>query len=111
MSIALCFCTCPDEATAASIARALVGERLAACVNILPAVRSVYRWQGRVEEAGETLLLAKTTDARLAALRERVLALHPYELPEVVAVEVASGLPAYLDWIAAETSAAADTAD
>ncbi len=102
----LCFCACPDEATATGIARALVDERLAACVNILPAMRSVYRWQGRVETAGESLLLAKTTDVRLPALRERILALHPYELPEVIAVEVAAGLPAYLDWVAAETGGA-----
>ncbi len=110
LSALLCFCACPDDATAAAIAHALVEARLAACVNILPAVRSVYRWQGKVEDAGETLLLAKTTQARLPALRERILALHPYELPEVIAVEVAAGLPAYLDWIAAETAPNPDAA-
>lgn len=101
----LCLCTCPDEASATRIARALVEERLAACVSLVPGVRSVYRWQGRVEEAGETLLLAKTTGARLDTLRERLLALHPYELPELVVVEIDAGLPAYLRWIAAETAA------
>jgi periplasmic divalent cation tolerance protein len=106
LSALLCLCTCPDEPTAARIARALVEERLAACVNVLPAVRSVYRWQGRIEDAGEVLILVKTTDARLATLRDRILALHPFELPEVIAVEVAAGLPAYLDWISAETAIA-----
>lgn len=110
MPALLCLCTCPDEPTAARIARALVEARLAACVNLLPAVRSVYRWQGRVEEAGEALLLIKTAPERFPALRERLVALHPYELPELIAVETAAGLPAYLDWIAAETAgdAAAD---
>lgn len=106
MPALLCFCTCPDEATAHGIARALVDERLAACVSVLPGMHSVYRWQGRIEDAREVLILVKTMDARLDTLRERILALHPYELPEVIAVEVAAGLPAYLDWIAGETSAA-----
>ena len=104
----LCLCTCPDDAVAGRIATALVDERLAACVNLLPGVRSVYRWQDRVEHAGEVLLLAKTTPARFAALRDRVVALHPYELPEVVAVEIGPSLPAYLEWIAAQVAPAAD---
>lgn len=103
MTALICFCTCPDAEVAERIATALVDERLAACVNVLPAVISIYRWGGAVERAGETLLLAKTTRERLAALGERIVALHPYELPEVVAVEAAGGLPAYLAWIAAET--------
>jgi periplasmic divalent cation tolerance protein len=77
-----------------------VDERLAACVNLLPGVRSVYRWQGAVEEAGEILLLIKTTRTALPALQARLVALHPYELPELLAVEAADGLPAYLAWIA-----------
>lgn len=99
----LVFCTCPDADSAARIAEALVGERLAACVNTLPGLRSVYRWQGAVERAEEVLLLIKTTAARLDALKDRVVDLHPYELPEVVAVEVAGGLAAYLAWIAEQT--------
>lgn len=105
MSILLAFATCPDEATARRIADTLVGEQLAACVNLLPGVQSVYRWQGKVERAGEVLILVKTTRQRFANLRERLLALHPYELPELIAVEIADGLPAYLDWIAAESTA------
>lgn len=103
MTALLCLCTCPDAGTAERIATALVGERLAACVNVLPGMTSVYRWQGKVEQAGEWLLLAKTTRDRLDALSARVVALHPYELPEVLAVEATGGLPAYLDWIAANT--------
>lgn len=102
----LCLSTCPDDATARRIAQALVEEGLAACVNVLPAVHSVYRWQGRVERADEALLLAKTTPPGFAALRDRIVALHPYELPEVVAVEIADGLPAYLDWIASQAGGA-----
>lgn len=96
----VCLCACPDPATAERIARALVDERLAACVNLLPGVRSVYRWRGAVEEANEVLLLAKTMRDALPALQARLVALHPYELPELLAVEAAGGLPAYLGWIA-----------
>jgi periplasmic divalent cation tolerance protein len=99
VSVLVCFCTCPDTATAQAIADVLVGERLAACVNVLPGLRSVYRWQGAIERADEALLLIKTVQGRLPALQARVAALHPYELPELVAVEVAGGLAAYLDWI------------
>lgn len=104
MPVHIVFCTCPDPSTASRIADALVGERLAACVNVLPGVQSVYRWQGAVERADEVLLLAKTTAARLDALKDRVLELHPHELPEVIAVEAVGGLGAYLDWVAAETA-------
>lgn len=103
----LCLSSCPDDATARRIAEALVGEGLAGCVNVLPAVHSVYRWRGQVERADEALLLAKTTPQRFAALRDRIVALHSYELPEVVAVEIADGLPAYLGWIASETGSTA----
>jgi periplasmic divalent cation tolerance protein len=105
VSVLVCFCTCPDAASAERLAEALVVEQLAACVNVLPGLRSVYRWQGGVERADEVLLLIKTRRERLDALTARVQALHPYELPELVAVEVAGGLPAYLDWVAAETRA------
>ena len=102
VAVLACTCTCPDLATAQRLAEALVDERLAACVQLLPGLRSVYRWQGGVERADEVLLV-KTTSERLEALAERVLALHPYELPELLAVEAAGGLPDYLDWVAAQT--------
>lgn len=105
MPVLVCLSTCPDAASADRIATALVEERLAACVNVLPGVRSTYRWQDRVQRDEEVLLIIKTTGDRLDALRERLPALHPYELPELVAVEAAGGLPAYLDWIATETRA------
>ena len=99
----ICFCTCPDTDTAERLGEALVEERLAACVNILPGLRSVYRWQAEVERADETLLLIKTVRERFDALSARIKALHPHELPEVLAVEAAAGLPAYLRWVADET--------
>lgn len=103
MSVLIVYCTCPDATVADALALALVDERLAGCVNTLPSVRSTYRWEGRVEQADEVLLLIKTTPDRLPALTERVRALHPYELPEVLAVESAGGLAPYLDWITAQT--------
>ncbi|TKS52913.1 divalent cation tolerance protein CutA [Luteimonas yindakuii] len=104
LSVLLCLSTCPDRATADRIAEALVGERLAACVSLLPGAQSVYRWEGRVERGEEVQLLIKTTHDAFAALRERLCALHPYEVPELIACEAVDGLPAYLDWIAAETT-------
>ena len=106
MTALLCLTTCPDPESARHIADALVEERLAACVNVLPGVHSTYRWQGKVERADELLLLIKTTRVRLPALQERIKTLHPYELPEVLAVE-AGGLPAYLQWVARETTPSA----
>lgn len=90
--------TCPAT-HAETLARTLVERRLAACVNILPGVTSVYRWQSAVQTAQETQLLIKTTAARYAALEEAVRELHPYELPEIIAVDIAMGLPAYLNWL------------
>ena len=99
----ICFCTCPESGTAERIATALVEERLAACVNILPGLRSIYRWQDRVETADEVLLLIKTSADAYPALQDRLRELHPYELPELLAVESTSGLPAYLQWVTDET--------
>lgn len=98
MTVHLLLSSCPDEASATRIADALVAEGLAACVSLLPGVRSVYRWQGAIEHATETLLLIKSA-APVVQLGARLRALHPYELPELLAVEAASGLPAYLDWV------------
>lgn len=104
MSLLLCLTTCPDPDSADRLARALVEERLAACVSVLPGVQSTYRWQGALEQASEYLLLIKTTRARYPALQARLPALHPYELPELVAVESSAVLPAYLHWVAAATA-------
>lgn len=94
---------CPDAATAETIGAALVESRLAACVNILPVSRSIYRWQGAIERASEVPLLIKTSAERYAAVEAEILARHPYELPEIIAVPVERGLPIYLEWVATET--------
>jgi periplasmic divalent cation tolerance protein len=97
----------PDEASARDLATALVSRRLAACVNVLAPCHSVYRWQGAIESAQEVPLLIKTTAARYADLEAAIRAAHPYELPEIIAVPIAHGLPGYLDWAVTETRAEA----
>lgn len=99
----LIFCTCPDAESAARIARTLVDERLAACVNRLPGVTSVYRWQGEVHEDSEVLLLIKGRRELFELLRARLVALHPYDVPEVIALEIAAGHMPYLEWLRAQT--------
>ncbi len=99
----LVFSTVPDEATAQRIARTLVEERLAACVSVGASVRSVYRWQGEIETADEVGLTIKTAASRFADLATRLKALHPYELPEIVAVRPDTALPAYAAWVIAQT--------
>ncbi|MBK8067669.1 MAG: divalent-cation tolerance protein CutA [Rhodanobacteraceae bacterium] len=94
----LVWCSCPVEA-AEALAAALVGERLAACVNRIGPVQSTYRWQGAIESASETLLAIKTTAARFEALQARLRELHPYEVPEIIATPVSGGLPEYLAWV------------
>lgn len=94
----------PDETSAETLSRDLVSRQLAACVNILAPCRSIYRWQGVVEEAREIPLLIKTTAARYPALAEAITQAHPYEVPEIIALPIRQGLPAYLQWVAAETS-------
>ncbi len=95
----VCLVTASSLEEAHRIARALVEERLAACVNILPAVRSVYRWEGAVEQAEEFLLVVKTVPERFEAVRDRVLSLHSYQVPEVVALPVQAAAPAYDRWV------------
>ena len=106
MSSLLVFSTFPDAATARNISRSLVTERLAACANLLPAVTSIYVWQGAHTESEETLVLFKTPRELYPALEARLRTLHPYEVPEIVAAEVTTGLPAYLQWVSAQTRAA-----
>jgi len=95
----------PDRAAAEKLAAALIEQRVAACVNLLAPCRSVYRWQGAVQHDEEHPVLIKTTAERYAALETAIRAVHPYELPEIVAIPIERGLPAYLDWVAAETAA------
>lgn len=94
----------PDADSARQVARQLVEQRLAACVNILPACTSVYRWNDAIESATEVPLLIKTTLARYPALQAALTELHPYELPEIIAVPLHEGLPAYLAWVDTETA-------
>lgn len=96
--VLLVSCTCPED-IADGLARTLVGEQLAACVNRIGPVHSTYRWQGAVETANESLLLIKTTVRRYPMLERRLRELHPYEVPEIVAVPIERGLPAYLAWV------------
>ena len=93
----------PDRASAEALAHALVERRAAACVNILAPCRSVYRWKGSVQHDEEHPMLIKTTAERYGALEQALRAGHPYELPEIIAVPLGGGLPAYLEWVAAET--------
>lgn len=93
------FCSCPDDATASSLAETLVGESLAACVTRIAGVESVYRWQGRVHRDAEVLLIIKTSAERLDTISARIEALHPYEVPEVLAVDVTGGSERYLAWL------------
>lgn len=92
-------CTCPDKDTAEKIAHLLVNDKLAACVNILPGITSVYRWHEQVESAQEHLLLIKANKSRYQAIETTIKKHHPYELPEIIAVPIEDGLPEYLHWI------------
>ena len=98
----------PDAELAAKIATCLVEQGLAACVNILAPVQSVYRWQGKVEHATAVSLMIKSTSARHAEVEAAIKAMHPYEVPEIIAIPVTAGLPSYLHWIEAETIKALD---
>ena len=96
--------TCPNRRAAERIGRTLVEEHLAACANILPGLTSIYRWQGKVCRDPEVLVLLKTRRSCFPALAGRVRELHPYSVPEIVALPVALGSPAYLTWVAASTA-------
>lgn len=95
----LVICTCPSEENAVSIAENVVAQRLAACVNVMPPVYSVYQWQDNVESAQENLILIKTSREKYLALEKVIKSLHPYEVPEIIAFDITSGLPEYLNWL------------
>lgn len=99
MQFVVVMVTFPADGDVESFARTLVDERLAACVNVLPAMRSVYRWKGEIETASERQLLIKTKAANVAALEERVTALHPYDVPEFLVLPIEAGSAAYLAWL------------
>jgi periplasmic divalent cation tolerance protein len=103
--VLLVLCTFPDAEKARQIGTVLVEKQLAACVNLLPGVTSIYRWEGKIEEAGETLAIFKTTRAAWAAFEKQLTELHPYDVPEIVAVEPAALSAAYAAWVEREVGA------
>lgn len=98
-SALLALCTCPDQACAEQLAVELVECGLAACVNVLPGIRSIYRWQGQVEQAEEVQLIIKTSSSTWTRVEQFIQHKHPYEVPELIAVPISAGLPAYLTWL------------
>ena len=103
MPVLVVFSTFPDPDKAAEVARILVTEQLAACVNIVGGVRSIYRWEGEISDDRETLAVIKTTSERFEEMRSRLVALHPYQVAEVIALPVESGHAPYLAWVVDET--------
>ena len=103
-AVSVVLVTAPDVETAARLARALIEERLVACVNVVPGVRSIYRWEGKLQEDAEVLLVMKTRSDRCTALAARVRDLHPYDLPEVIELAAEGGSLPYLEWVRTESS-------
>src|ERR1700751_6033023 len=99
-NIFLALSTFPDMETARRISNQLVSEKYAACANILPSVESIYRWKEKIENANETLVFFKLSEDRQTAFQEKLRSLHPYEVPEIIFVQVARGVPEYLRWVA-----------
>ena len=95
----LILCTCPDEVVAKQLAEKLVSRHLAACVNLLPGITSIYSWQGKLEADSEVMLVIKSGVKAYSAVENLIVELHPYELPEIVAVPIQHGSPEYLNWI------------
>jgi len=103
--VLLVFCAFPDADTAAAVTKTLVGEKLVACGTILPGARSIYEWEGKLEDASEVLVLFKTAGPAYAKLEKRLLKLHPYDTPEIVAIEAGGVSKAYATWVAVATAA------
>ena len=103
-TILLALSTFPDRETAQRISNQLVTEKFAACANILPAIESIYRWKEKIETGNETLVFFKLSEDRQSAFQEKLRALHPYEVPEIIFVPISSGLPEYLRWVAENCS-------
>ncbi|MEY4209813.1 MAG: hypothetical protein RLZ92_191 [Pseudomonadota bacterium] len=95
----LILCTCPDQKSAETIANQLVSQRLVACVNIMPGLTSIYQWQGEIETAQEHLLIIKSQQQQFTAIETAIKAIHPYQVPEIIAVAIEQGSAEYLNWI------------
>lgn len=107
-SYQIIFCTCPDQTTGETIAHFLIEQRLAACVNILPGLTSIYRWQDQIETAVEHLLIIKSTQEQYPAIEQAITSHHPYDVPEIIALPIVQGLPSYLDWLRDNTVSCCD---
>ncbi|XP_052019726.1 protein CutA isoform X1 [Apodemus sylvaticus] len=108
-SVSAAFVTCPNEKVAKEIARAVVEKRLAACVNLIPQITSIYEWKGKIEEDSEVLMMIKTQSSLVSALTEFVRSVHPYEVAEVIALPVEQGNPPYLHWVHQVTESVPDS--
>ena len=108
--VSVLLCTCPDLKTGQAIAHTLLEERLVACVNIIEGVRSLYRWQGQICDDSEHLLIMKTTKNTVKKLTSRIAAIHPYDVPEVLAITTSSGHAPYLDWVVSSVDPESSTA-
>jgi len=104
----LVLCSCPDQEIATTIAENIVAQHLAACINIVPGIKSIYHWQGNVESAEESLMLIKTHQQKLSSLQNTITTMHPYEVPEIISLDISNGLPKYLDWITSSMRLNAD---
>jgi periplasmic divalent cation tolerance protein len=100
MKILLALSTFPDAETARRISNQLIEERLAACANIFPTIESIYRWKGKMESGQEMIAFFKTSEDRQSAFQDKLRALHPYEIPEIIFIPIVAGLPEYLGWVA-----------
>jgi len=97
--ILLVLCTCPDEASARRLSESLIGSQLAACVNIVNPISSIFAWQGKIDTEQESLLLIKTTEMAYCALEKAIIQQHPYEIPEIIAIPIEQGSADYLNWV------------
>ena len=99
MSAIMIYCTCPDIETADRISRQLIRQHMAACVNQVTGVTSIYEWEGKIQQSNEVMIIIKSTEKRFDSIKKLVSEEHPYELPELIAVPITQGLPDYLEWI------------
>jgi periplasmic divalent cation tolerance protein len=98
-TIRVVLCTCPSEEVAEAVAQALIAEDHAACVNVVPGITSIYQWRNEIHRDSEVLMVIKTTEKRYPAMEKRIEEIHPYDVPEIIAMPISGGLPSYLNWV------------